>query len=110
MFDQITEKFQNILQNVRGIGIITDDNIKSTVRDVRKALIDADVSYKVAKEITSNIKDKAMGQNVLISVSPGQLLTKIVADELTDLMGGESAELNLDGNPNVILLLLIILY
>ena len=65
---------------------------------------DADGSYKVAKEITSKIREEAMGQNVMISVSPGQLLTKIVADELTELMGGESADINLEGNPNIILL------
>ena len=104
MFENLSNKLDRAFKVLKGQGRITEINVASTIKEIRRALIDADVSYKVAKEITSNIKDKAMGQNVLISVSPGQLLTKIVADELTDLMGGESAELNLDGNPNVILL------
>tara|TARA_Y100000768_G_scaffold385882_1_gene372980 strand:- start:1745 stop:3079 length:1335 start_codon:yes stop_codon:yes gene_type:complete len=104
MFENLSNKLDRAFKVLKGQGRITEINIASTIKEIRRALIDADVSYKVAKEITSNIKDKAMGQNVLISVSPGQLLTKIVADELTDLMGGESAELSLDGNPNVILL------
>ena len=104
MFENLSNKLDRAFKVLKGQGRITEINIASTIKEIRRALIDADVSYKVAKEITSNIKDKAMGQNVLISVSPGQLLTKIVADELTDLMGGESAELSLDGNPNLILL------
>ena len=104
MFENLSNKLDRAFKVLKGQGRITEINIASTIKEIRRALIDADVSYKVAKEITANIKDKAMGQNVLISVSPGQLLTKIVADELTDLMGGESAELSLDGNPNVILL------
>tara|TARA_B100001057_G_scaffold428372_1_gene453801 strand:- start:177 stop:1511 length:1335 start_codon:yes stop_codon:yes gene_type:complete len=104
MFENLSNKLDRAFKVLKGQGRITEINIASTIKEIRRALIDADVSYKVAKEITANIKDKAMGQNVLISVSPGQLLTKIVADELTDLMGGESAELALDGNPNVILL------
>jgi signal recognition particle subunit SRP54 len=104
MFENLSNKLDRAFKVLKGQGRITEINIASTIKEIRRALIDADVSYKVAKEITANIKDKAMGQNVLISVSPGQLLTKIVADELTDLMGGESAELSLHGNPNVILL------
>tara|TARA_Y100000748_G_scaffold299775_1_gene297166 strand:- start:150 stop:1478 length:1329 start_codon:yes stop_codon:yes gene_type:complete len=104
MFENLSNKLDRAFKVLKGQGRITEINIASTIKEIRRALIDADVSYKVAKEITSNIKDKAMGQNVLISVSPGQLLTKIVADELTDLMGGEFAELSLDGNPNLILL------
>ena len=104
MFENLSNKLDRAFKVLKGQGRITEINIASTIKEIRRALIDADVSYKVAKEITANIKDKAMGQNVLISVSPGQLLTKIVAVELTDLMGGESAELSLDGNPNVILL------
>ena len=104
MFENLSNKLDRAFKVLKGQGRITEINIASTIKEIRRALIDADVSYKVAKEITSNIKDKAMGQNVLISVSPGQLLTKIVADELTDLMGGESAELSLNGNPNLILL------
>ena len=104
MFENLSNKLDRAFKVLKGQGRITEINIASTIKEIRRALIDADVSYKVAKEITSNIKDKAMGQNVLISVSPGQLLTKIVADELTDLMGGESADISLDGNPNLILL------
>ena len=89
MFENLSNKLDRAFKVLKGQGRITEINVASTIKEIRRALIDADVSYKVAKEITSNIKDKAMGQNVLISVSPGQLLTKIVADELTDLMGGE---------------------
>ena len=104
MFENLSNKLDRAFKVLKGQGRITEINVASTIKEIRRALIDADVSYKVAKEITSNIKEKAMGQNVLISVSPGQLLTKIVADELTELMGGESAELSIDGNPNIILL------
>ena len=104
MFENLSNKLDRAFKVLNGQGRITEINVASTIKEIRRALIDADVSYKVAKEITSKIKDQAMGQNVLISVSPGQLLTKIVADELTELMGGESAEISLDGNPNIILL------
>ena len=104
MFENLSNKLDRAFKVLKGQGRISEINVASTIKEIRRALIDADVSYKVAKEITSKIKDEAMGQNVLISVSPGQLLTKIVADELTELMGGESAEISLDGNPNIILL------
>ena len=104
MFENLSNKLDRAFKVLKGQGRITEINVAATIKEIRRALIDADVSYKVAKEITSKIKDEAMGQNVLISVSPGQLLTKIVADELTELMGGESAEISLDGNPNIILL------
>ena len=104
MFENLSNKLDRAFKVLKGQGSITEINVASTIKEIRRALIDADVSYKVAKEITSKIKDEALGQNVLISVSPGQLLTKIVADELTNLMGGESADINLDGNPNIILL------
>ncbi len=104
MFENLSNKLERAFKVLKGQGRITEINVAATIKEIRRALIDADVSYKVAKEITSKIKDEAIGQNVLISVSPGQLLTKIVADELTELMGGESAELSLDGNPNIILL------
>tara|TARA_Y100001960_G_C14767719_1_gene877986 strand:+ start:2207 stop:3535 length:1329 start_codon:yes stop_codon:yes gene_type:complete len=104
MFENLSNKLDRAFKVLKGQGRITEINVASTIKEIRRALIDADVSYKVAKEITAKIKDEAMGQNVLISVSPGQLLTKIVADELTELMGGESAEINLEGNPNIILL------
>ena len=104
MFENLSNKLDRAFKVLKGQGSITEINVASTIKEIRRALIDADVSYKVAKEITSKIKDEALGQNVLISVSPGQLLTKIVADELTNLMGGESADISLDGNPNIILL------
>jgi signal recognition particle subunit SRP54 len=104
MFENLSNKLDRAFKVLKGQGRITEINVAATIKEIRRALIDADVSYKVAKEITSKIKEEAMGQNVLLSVSPGQLLTKIVADELTELMGGESAEISLDGNPNVILL------
>ena len=104
MFENLSNKLDRAFKVLKGQGRITEINVASTIKEIRRALIDADVSYKVAKEITSNIKEKAIGQNVLISVSPGQLLTKIVADELTELMGGESAKLSINGNPNIILL------
>ena len=104
MFENLSDRFDRAFKVLKGQGRITEINVAATIKEIRRALIDADVSYKVAKEITSKIKEEAMGQNVLLSVSPGQLLTKIVADELTELMGGESAEISLDGNPNIILL------
>tara|TARA_B100001173_G_scaffold199046_1_gene171574 strand:+ start:3195 stop:4520 length:1326 start_codon:yes stop_codon:yes gene_type:complete len=104
MFENLSNKLNRAFKVLKGQGKITEVNVASTVKEIRRALIDADVSYKVAKEITSNIKEKALGQDVLISVSPGQLMTKIVADELSVLMGKESVEINLKGNPNIILI------
>ena len=104
MFENLSNKLDRAFKVLKGQGKITEVNVATTVKEIRRALIDADVSYKVAKEITSKIKEKALGQNVLISVSPGQLMTKIVADELSLLMGKESVELNLKGNPNIILI------
>ena len=94
MFDNLSVKLDRAFKNVKGQGKITELNIAATVKDIRRALIDADVNYKVAKDVTDSIRLKAMGQDVLISVSPGQLLTKIVADELTVLMGKESVSIN----------------
>tara|TARA_B100000900_G_C20573816_1_gene714457 strand:- start:17 stop:1336 length:1320 start_codon:yes stop_codon:yes gene_type:complete len=104
MFDNLSVRLDRAFKNVKGQGKITELNVAATVKDIRRALIDADVNYKVAKDVTDSIRLKAMGQDVLISVSPGQLLTKIVADELTVLMGKESVSINLSGNPNVILI------
>ena len=101
MFENLSNNLNRAFKVLKGQGKITEVNVASTVKEIRRALIDADVSYKVAKEITSNIKEKALGQDVLISVSPGQLMTKIVADELSILMGKESVEINLKGNPTV---------
>src|SRR5678810_1042408 len=89
---------------IRDRGRITDINVASTAKEIRKALIDADVNYKVAKEVTDDIREKAMGQNVLTAISPGQLLIKITSDELTRLMGGQSEDINIAGSPAVILI------
>ena len=104
MFDNLSAKLDRAFKNIKGQGRITELNVAATVKEIRRALIDADVNYKVAKDVTDSIRLKAMGQDVLISVSPGQLLTKIVAEELTVLMGQESVPVNLGGNPNIILI------
>jgi len=104
MFDSLSLKLDKAFQTLKGQGRITEINIATTVKEIRKALIDADVNYKVAKEVTDEIREKALGQNVLTSISPGQLLTKITSDELTLLMGGESEDIKIDGNPAIILI------
>jgi len=104
MFDNLSAKLDQAIKTLKGQGSITDVNVATTVKEIRRALIDADVNYKVAKEVTDTIKEKAMGRQVLIAVSPGQLLTKIVEEELTDLMGGEQEDVNLSGNPAVVLI------
>ena len=104
MFDSLSLKLEKAFQTLKGQGRITEINIATTIKEIRKALIDADVNFKVAKEVTDDIKEKALGQNVLTSISPGQLLTKITNDELTRLMGGESEDISLEGNPTVILI------
>lgn len=104
MFENLSDKLEKAFKNLKGQGKITEINVAETLKDVRRALLDADVNYKVAKQFTDTIKEKAMGQNVLTVVSPGQLLVKIAHDELTALMGGEAAELKLKGNPTVILM------
>jgi signal recognition particle subunit SRP54 len=104
MFDNLSAKLDRAFKNIKGQGKITEINVASTVKEIRRALIDADVNYRVAKEVTDSIRLKALGQDVLIAVSPGQLLTKIVAEELTALMGEVQVPINLSGNPNVILI------
>ncbi|WP_422359973.1 signal recognition particle protein [Reichenbachiella sp.] len=104
MFDNLSVKLDKAFKTLKGQGRITEINVATTVKEIRRALIDADVNFKVAKEVTDSIKEKALGQDVLIAVSPGQLLTKIVSEELTELMGGSSEEINLKGDPNVILI------
>ncbi|MFT7232198.1 MAG: signal recognition particle subunit SRP54 [Cyclobacteriaceae bacterium] len=104
MFDNLSVKLDRAFKTLKGQGSITEINVAATVKEIRRALIDADVNYKVAKEVTDRIKEKALGRDVLISVSPGQLLTKIVAEELTALMGHSNAPLSLEGNPNIILI------
>lgn len=104
MFNSLQEKLESAFKNLKGQGRITEINIATTVKDIRRALVDADVNYKIAKEFTDRVKDKAMGEKVLNAISPGQLMTKIVKDELADLMGGEEATFNAKGNPAVILI------
>ncbi len=104
MFDSLSSKIDRAVKTLQGQGKITEINVATTVKEIRRALIDADVNYKVAKEITDSIKTKAMGRDVLIAVSPGQLLTKIVAEELTILMGESNVPINTQGNPNTILI------
>ncbi|MEO6670477.1 MAG: signal recognition particle protein [Ferruginibacter sp.] len=104
MFQNLSEKLESAFKNIKGQGRITDLNIANTIKDIRRALVDADVNYKIAKEFTDRIKDKALGEKVLTSVSPGQLMVKIVQDELTELMGGKESDFNLTGNPAIILI------
>lgn len=104
MFDNLSVKLDKAFKTLKGQGQITEINIAATIKEIRRALIDADVNYKVAKDVTDNIKEEALGRNVLVSVSPGQLLTKIVAEELTKLMGDTNVPISLEGSPNVILI------
>lgn len=104
MFDSLSTRLDRAFKTLKGQGAITEVNVATTVKEIRRALIDADVNFKVAKEVTDTIREKALGRKVLISVSPGQLLTKIVEEELTDLMGGEQVGINLNGDPAVILI------
>ena len=104
MFDNLSERLERSFKILKGEGKITEINVAETLKDVRKALLDADVNYKVAKSFTDTVKEKALGQNVLTAVKPSQLMVKIVHDELTQLMGGETAEINIDSKPAVILM------
>jgi len=104
MFENLSERLESAFKQIKGEGRITELNIAATVKDIRRALIDADVNYKIAKEFTDRVKDKAIGQKVFTAVSPGQLMVKIVKDELADLMGGTEEELNAKGNPAIILI------
>ena len=104
MFDNLSERLERSFKLLKGEGKITEINVAETLKDVRRALLDADVNYKVAKTFTDKVKEKALGQNVLTSVKPSQLMVKIVHDELAQLMGGTATELNLEGRPAVILM------
>jgi signal recognition particle subunit SRP54 len=104
MFDNLSDKLDRAFKVLKGQGKITEINVSETVKEIRKALLDADVNYKVAKQFTDNVKEKALGQNVLTSISPGQLMTKITHDELTALMGGASTDIKLTGSPTIILM------
>ncbi|WP_298318585.1 signal recognition particle protein [uncultured Aquimarina sp.] len=104
MFDNLSDKLDKALHILKGHGQITEVNVAETLKEVRRALVDADVNYKIAKDFTATVKEKALGQNVLKSLKPGQLMVKLVKDELTELMGGEVAGVNLSGNPSVVLM------
>ena len=95
MFDNLSDKLDKALHVLKGHGSITEVNVAETLKEVRRALLDADVNFKIAKEFTNSVKEKALGQNVLTTLQPGQLMVKIVKDELTELMGGDTAGINL---------------
>ena len=104
MFDNLSDKLEGALHKLKGSGQITEINVAETLKEVRRALLDADVNYKIAKDFTNSVKEKALGQKVLTSLQPGQLMVKIVKDELTLLMGGSTKDIDISGNPSVILM------
>lgn len=104
MFENLSQKIEKAIKNLKGQGRISEINVAETTKEIRRALVDADVHFKIAKEFTDHVKTRALGQNVLSSVSPGQLFTKIVNDELVQLLGGEQKEINLSGSPAIILI------
>ena len=104
MFDSLSSRLDRAFKTLKGHAKLTELNIAESVKEIRRALVDADVSYKIAKDFTNKIKTEAIGQNVITSVSPGQLMTKIVNDELKELLGGETKPINLSGNPSIILI------
>lgn len=104
MFESLSERLDSAFKQLKGEGRISEINIATTVKEIRRALVDADVNYKIAKEFTDKVKDKALGEKVLTSISPGQLMVKIVKDELAELMGGTEAEFDLKSNPTVVLI------
>ncbi len=104
MFENLTDKLERSFKLLKGQGKITEINVAETLKEVRRALLDADVNFKIAKDFTSRIKDKAIGQQVITSLNPGQLMVKIVHDELVELMGGQAVDINLKGSPAIILM------
>ena len=104
MFESLGDRLQNALHKIKGYGKITEDNISDMMREIRLALLEADVNYQVVKEFTNTVKEKALGEEVQKSIKPGDLFVKIVKDELTELLGGESAPLNMNGNPAILML------
>ncbi len=104
MFESLGERLQNAIDKIKGYGKITEDNISDVVREIRLALLEADVNYKVVKEFVNNVKEKALGEEVAKSLKPGEVFVKILKDELVDLLGGEKADLNLNGNPATLML------
>ncbi|HRZ77681.1 MAG TPA: signal recognition particle protein [Bacteroidales bacterium] len=104
MFENLSDRFERAFKLLKGQGRITEVNVADTLKDIRRALLDADVSFKIAKQFTEDVKDKAMGSNVLTAISPGQLMTKIVHDELAQLMGGQREDITIEGKPGIILI------
>jgi signal recognition particle subunit SRP54 len=104
MFENLTDKFEKAFKILKGHGQITEINVAETLKEVRRALLDADVNFKTAKDFTTIVKEKALGRDVLKSVSPGQLMIKICHEELVELMGGNESEINIKGNPGIILM------
>ena len=104
MFEGLTEKLERSFKILKGQGYITEVNVADTMKEIRRALLDADVSYKIAKDVTNSIKEKALGQQILTTVKPGEMMVKIVHDELAELMGGEHVDINLKGQPTIILI------
>src|SRR5688572_23980667 len=103
MFENLSERLDSAFKQLKGEGKITELNVAATVKEIRRALVDADVNYKIAKDFTDTVREKAMGEKVLNAISPGQLMVKIVKDELAGLMGGEAVEFNAKGAPAVLL-------
>ncbi len=104
MFENLSDRLQNVVHKIKGYGKITEDNISEMMREIRLSLLEADVNYKVVKEFTNNVKEKALGEEVNKSLKPGELFVKIVKDELTELLGGENSPLNINGNPATLML------
>lgn len=104
MFENLSDRLQDVVHKIKGYGKITEDNISEMMREIRLSLLEADVNYKVVKEFTNNVKEKALGEEVNKSLSPGEVFVKIVKDELTDLLGGENIPLNVNGNPATLML------
>src|SRR6476620_483581 len=104
MFESLSDKLESAFKSLKGQGRITELNIATTLKEIRRALVDADVNYKIAKEFTDRVKDKALGEKVITAVSPGQLMVKIVKDELAELMGGKEEEIDLNNKPTIILI------
>src|SRR5215475_10414996 len=104
MFDSLSSKLQNAFRNLRGLGKISESNVSDALRDVRQALLEADVNFKVARDFIDRVKAKAVGQEVIQSIQPGQQIIKIIHDELVELLGSSNAALNLSGNPACVLM------
>ena len=104
MFENLSDRLQDVVHKIKGYGKITEENISEMMREIRLSLLEADVNYKVVKEFTNNVKEKALGEEVNKSLNPGELFVKIVKDELTELLGGENTPLNVSGNPATLML------